>query len=110
MIAITRGNPNEKRFTSKGGGINQDLERTLQVLDLFHNPGLVRFDVGELVGFAWQPCTSPQSGITSLFSVPLVCIGARWNPATYGTNQEARKRRLGPALRASGLQGGSAVH
>jgi hypothetical protein len=33
----------------------------------------------------------------SPFSVPLVCTGARRNPATCGTNQKARKRRFGPA-------------
>ena len=33
----------------------------------------------------------------------LVCTGARRNPATCGTNQEARKRRFGPALRAGAM-------
>jgi len=46
--------------------------------------------------------TSLQSGTTSVFSVPLVCTGSGRNPATRGTHQAARKRRLGPALRAGG--------
>ena len=38
------------------------------------------------------------------FSVPLICDGDRQNLATSGTHQEARKRRLGPALRTGGWE------
>jgi hypothetical protein len=40
--------------------------------------------------------------IKSPSSVPLVCTGSHRNPATCGTNQDARKRRFGPALRRTG--------
>ena len=50
------------------------------------------------------PATSPQSGTKTPFSVPLVCTAARQNPAIFGTNLGARKRRLGPALRAVGVK------
>ena len=40
--------------------------------------------------------------IKSPSSVPLVCTRSRRNPVTCGTNQEARNRRFGPALRRTG--------
>jgi len=48
--------------------------------------------------------TSPQSGIKSPGSVPLVCTQARQNPVTCGTHQDARKRRVGPSMRAGGVK------
>jgi hypothetical protein len=44
----------------------------------------------------------PQSGIKSPVSVPLICTGARRNPATCGSNEEARKRGFGPVLWTGG--------
>jgi hypothetical protein len=49
-----------------------------------------------------QGTTRPPSGIKSPFPVPLICYGARQNPATCGINQRARKRRFAPTLRAGG--------
>ena len=44
--------------------------------------------------------TSPQRRIEPPLSIPLICTGARWSPATCGAHQGARKRRFAPALRA----------
>ena len=48
--------------------------------------------------------TSSESGIKRPVALPLVVTGARRNPATCVTNQLARKRRYGPALRAGGSE------
>ena len=48
--------------------------------------------------FPSQPSESDQNA----FSRPLICTGARRNPAMCGTNQRDRKRRFALPLRAGG--------
>ena len=45
---------------------------------------------------------SAAEGNQIYFSVPLACTGARRNPATCGTNQEAQNKGFGPDLKAGG--------
>jgi hypothetical protein len=45
---------------------------------------------------------SPQSGIKSLFSAPLICTGGRRNPATCGTKEGSRQLGFSATLRAGG--------
>ena len=40
----------------------------------------------------------------------MINTAARWIPATRGTNQGDRKRRVGPALRAEGTSGSIDLH
>ena len=85
--------PRDLRWSQGGGGG-------------YHERGTPVHVVNERRQVRWgRRASSPA--VKSLLSVPLICTGARRNPATRSANQGYRKRRIGPTLRAGGRQGGA---